>query len=63
MSLVSEPDIDVHSILHGLGLGNLLKEEDQRTVRESIATIGSVSGVSPRAASRATSTPRGPTPG
>ena len=33
MSLVSEPDIDVHAVLHGLGFGNLLEEEDQRTVR------------------------------
>src|SRR5262245_41666928 len=33
VSLVSEPNIDVHAVLHGLGFGNLLEEEHQRTVR------------------------------
>src|SRR5262245_59347222 len=32
VSLVSEPDIDVHAVLRGLGFGDLLEEEDQRTV-------------------------------
>ena len=48
VSVVSEPDVDVHAVLRGLGFGTSWTKKTSEPSGESMATVGSVSGVRPR---------------